>query len=74
MAGNEAALRHFIELARAGVRRSASGGEQRCYRLAQQLLDDAGGIDQQAFDGLVEFAKVANASWTTAKDLLKNGK
>jgi hypothetical protein len=67
---NERALNHFVTLARAGNRSTASGGERRAKRIASQLLEDASGLDQDAIEGLCEFARVCAASYTTARDLI----
>lgn len=68
---DEASLKHFLELARKGQHKFASGGEVRAAKLAEALLDYAPGLDQEAADGLREFARLAHALPTQARELLE---
>lgn len=72
--GIESAKR-FLKLAQVGRHPAASGGEQRCYRLAKQLkksLDDLSGVDGGAVDGLVFLMRaVPGGGYSTVESLLK---
>ncbi len=44
----------------------ASNGEQRALRLADAILADIGGLDDGAYAGLIEFARIAYDSHNAA--------
>ena len=62
---------HFLRLAKRGKHPAASGGEQRAYRIAKALAEDACGLDDLAFDGLLEWADFAYKNPMKASDLLE---
>lgn len=66
----QAALTHFLNLARQGSSGAASGGEQRAFRLIQAIASDVPGIDSMAVEGLKHFITIASCQPGTAQDLL----
>lgn len=67
---DQKAVEHFTNLARAGKHGWASGGEKRAHAIAQVILENAGGIDEQALRGMAEFARLVSASYPMAKKLI----
>jgi hypothetical protein len=67
-------LSHFVELARRGSSPAASGGEQRAFRIAEALLQDVAGLDQDALNGLGFFARLCSANLDAARDLIEGRK
>lgn len=49
---------HFIRLAKRGKHPAASGGEGRAWRLANALLNDLNGMDDDALMGLLAFLEL----------------
>ena len=47
----------FLELARRGRHRGASSGEQRAYRIAKAIIENARGIDDSSLSDLGHFAQ-----------------
>lgn len=66
----EKALAHFISLARRGRGQGASGGERRAARLANAILENTPGLDGDAIEGILQFARLASARYEFACDLL----
>ena len=50
---------HFCELAQRGWCSGSSGGEFRCRQLAKAILEYAPGIDSEALEGMITFARFA---------------
>jgi hypothetical protein len=67
LAEESLALEHFLSLARRGRSGTASGGEQRAYRLAIAILADAAGMDQSAIEGMAWFARLSSANHAMAE-------
>lgn len=61
---------HFIELARQGGSRFASGGERRSRQLLLAILECAPGLDDTALAGAADFLMYAAANPNAARELV----
>ena len=64
--------RHFVELASVDETKTLapSDGERRARRIATVLLDDVGGLDNEALAGMCEFAVLAATYPQTMRAML----
>lgn len=63
-------IEHFLDLAKSGGNRMASSGEVRARRLADCVLEHVGGLDDNAFAGLIEFIREARLRPMAARSAL----
>lgn len=65
-------IEHFIRLARVGkTNPGASGGEKRCCRLAECMLDNLPGLDGGALSGALEFLQLSARYPMEARELIE---
>jgi hypothetical protein len=62
-------MRHFLDLARRGSQTGASSGERRARALADTIAQYAPELDDEAIDGLCQFARHAKFFPASAPDL-----
>ena len=66
-------LQHFLELAKQGRRKGASGGEKRAAKLCRAVLDNVPGLDASGVAGLLEFVRTAARQPDTARQIAETG-
>lgn len=67
----------FLELANRGQSRGASGGEQRCARVRElmlQIIEETAGVDPEALDGVAQLVVLSGANYSGVKDILESGR
>lgn len=64
-------LQHFIEAARKGRSASASGSQQRAWRIAQAIVADIAGMDSHAMNGAAFFCFMAAGNCAAAVHMLE---
>lgn len=63
-------LEHFVRLARSGARPGASSGEYRARVLAEAIIENAPGLDEEAKEGAAEFLRCASLATAAARDAI----